>query len=375
MISTETPTRDQRPLRTRLRDSRLAATAADDRGRRVRLLDPVRMKDAPAAANPAAAARLAWAREEVKAGNFGLRMGLAMLLCWVLFPVLDESGAPAAVWGVVVPLWLVLVWQLNRLLARRGNAVRTRRVGSLLASHGLCPTCAYSLADLSPEADGCTVCPECGGAWRRELFAAGGPALPGSPRLSHTGWRRRLPRGLLRDDRRETHPEARLPPDELLGLPWSESQRLRLAAALEAARVATTSARRRLAAFQFAMGALYLGMSVWVVRMIIRVLTEWDTAWGGVPAMVIATVPIGMLAFTLGMAAITMLQARWILGSRGRLFLPKGSACLTRHGFCAACINDLTGFTPEPDGCTICPECGAAWRLSPATAESPANPP
>jgi hypothetical protein len=40
-----------------------------------------------------------------------------------------------------------------------------------------------------------------------------------------------------------------------------------------------------------------------------------------------------------------------------------------RHGarraaICAACGYDLHGLTPEPDGCTVCPECGAAWRLA-----------
>ena len=29
-----------------------------------------------------------------------------------------------------------------------------------------CPSCSYGLADLAPEPDGCTVCPECGAAWR-----------------------------------------------------------------------------------------------------------------------------------------------------------------------------------------------------------------
>ncbi len=30
---------------------------------------------------------------------------------------------------------------------------------------------------------------------------------------------------------------------------------------------------------------------------------------------------------------------------------------------CASCGHDLAGCTPEADGCTVCPECGAAWRL------------
>lgn len=31
---------------------------------------------------------------------------------------------------------------------------------------GSCASCRYSLAEIEPEADGCVVCPECGGAWK-----------------------------------------------------------------------------------------------------------------------------------------------------------------------------------------------------------------
>lgn len=31
---------------------------------------------------------------------------------------------------------------------------------------GLCPSCAYRIDEIGPEPDGCTVCPECGAAWR-----------------------------------------------------------------------------------------------------------------------------------------------------------------------------------------------------------------
>jgi hypothetical protein len=37
---------------------------------------------------------------------------------------------------------------------------------------------------------------------------------------------------------------------------------------------------------------------------------------------------------------------------------------LSKHR-CPACAFDLRGLTADPDGCTICPECGAAWRLPP----------
>jgi len=38
---------------------------------------------------------------------------------------------------------------------------------------------------------------------------------------------------------------------------------------------------------------------------------------------------------------------------------------------CPACGYDLAGAAPADDGCTVCPECGAAWKL--ALAESGAN--
>lgn len=43
-----------------------------------------------------------------------------------------------------------------------------------------CASCRYGLAEIEPEADGCTVCPECGGAWKishPEQTALAGPAL------------------------------------------------------------------------------------------------------------------------------------------------------------------------------------------------------
>lgn len=34
-------------------------------------------------------------------------------------------------------------------------------------------------------------------------------------------------------------------------------------------------------------------------------------------------------------------------------------------GRCRACNYNLENLTPDPDGCTTCPECGAAWKLPP----------
>jgi hypothetical protein len=36
---------------------------------------------------------------------------------------------------------------------------------------------------------------------------------------------------------------------------------------------------------------------------------------------------------------------------------------LLERGICGACRYDLDGALIEEDGCVLCPECGAAWRI------------
>jgi hypothetical protein len=40
---------------------------------------------------------------------------------------------------------------------------------------------------------------------------------------------------------------------------------------------------------------------------------------------------------------------------------------------CASCRYSLTGCRAEADGCTVCPECGAAWRLPGESAGPPSS--
>ncbi len=35
---------------------------------------------------------------------------------------------------------------------------------------------------------------------------------------------------------------------------------------------------------------------------------------------------------------------------------------LLEYDLCPGCVHGLGGIPPEPDGCVVCPECGAAWR-------------
>ncbi len=40
-------------------------------------------------------------------------------------------------------------------------------------------------------------------------------------------------------------------------------------------------------------------------------------------------------------------------------------------GLCAQCLYRVKGLRPEPDGCTLCPECGSAWRVFEPAADRP----
>lgn len=37
---------------------------------------------------------------------------------------------------------------------------------------------------------------------------------------------------------------------------------------------------------------------------------------------------------------------------------------LLKRGFCAACRYEIGTLSAHSDGCTVCPECGAAWKLN-----------
>jgi hypothetical protein len=39
---------------------------------------------------------------------------------------------------------------------------------------------------------------------------------------------------------------------------------------------------------------------------------------------------------------------------------------LGEHGVCGCCGSLLAGREPEADGCTVCANCRAAWRVAPA---------
>jgi len=64
-------------------------------------------------------------------------------------------GAFATVWAVPLVLWAM------------GRSVRSGRITDVMLDHRRCPHCGYDMRDLPVDpADGATICPECGCAWK-----------------------------------------------------------------------------------------------------------------------------------------------------------------------------------------------------------------
>jgi hypothetical protein len=97
----------------------------------------------------------------------------------------------------------------------------------------------------------------------------------------------------------------------------------------------------------FAAGALFSGFAL-------RVAGFPLLSWIALPASAVCIV-VAVLN-----PAWMKRQAAW----RSRILFGAGTACY-------ACGYELKNLTPNSDGTTSCPECGAAWRLPSASRGSP----
>ncbi|MFN0010570.1 MAG: hypothetical protein ACKVS8_02885 [Phycisphaerales bacterium] len=76
--------------------------------------------------------------------------------------------------------------------------------------------------------------------------------------------------------------------------------------------------------------------------------------------------------YLLGTAAVFHGGIRWHIRPRVRAQLAKAAMLVPPR--CRACGYLLDGLTTEADGCRVCPECGAAWRVpDPAASHTTAS--
>ncbi len=85
----------------------------------------------------------------------GVTVFMGILVALLVTPGLGYHPAMFAMPPLVV---VVFVWAGRRYLRDRYHRV--------ILTKGYCPSCGYRLVSARPEGDGCTVCPECGAAWR-----------------------------------------------------------------------------------------------------------------------------------------------------------------------------------------------------------------
>ncbi len=125
------------------------------------------------------------AQEQSK--TVGLETGVALagggvgLLIWnyVIGPYVALPG----IWdSLAQPVFAVIVamtfWYFGLGYVRRRRASDLTEVA---LNAGRCASCAYELADLPTEDDGCVVCPECHAAWKAERISPEEPPPDAEP--------------------------------------------------------------------------------------------------------------------------------------------------------------------------------------------------
>ncbi|MBX3323084.1 MAG: hypothetical protein KF757_08860 [Phycisphaeraceae bacterium] len=98
-------------------------------------------------------------------------VSLSALIC--ALGVEEHVNGNTAWWQMAMAVCVAIVLITSVLLSSRIDRWQLRReFARFTKAEPACLVCGYELVGLAAEHDGCTVCPECGGAWRVEgMFA------------------------------------------------------------------------------------------------------------------------------------------------------------------------------------------------------------
>ncbi len=254
---------------------------------------------------------------------------------------LRRYGFPG--WIVPIVLSTTSVALFRFLTRRRRQAV----VVKALLAERRCASCAYLLDQLSPAADGCVVCPECGAAWAQSRLgvAAAPPA----------GWSRRSAAGL---------PGARLAPATVADVNGrlfviAPAQRWQCDDGARRRVRRATLARRTLSILML---CIPFGMSLTLVLLSpsFRALPALNTAMGWLKLLGLAFIGYSVLLMPL-------LMWRTWLGRTSSLAQPTGRA-MVKEGICPGCGSALSTAGHAAGGVVACGGCPGVWAMNP---ESP----
>lgn len=160
------------------------ATAAsltfDDRGRPFKIMSPIALAKAMHEANATGKADMAAALMQAysaRVPGFQWRQVLSRQYLTRLFVPVVSVSLVAFIANMAFPLpsWVGYFWPLLVFagiywaLHTPPSAKDQQAYRAAMASRDLCRSCAYDMQRLSPDADGCAACPECGSTWRLTL--------------------------------------------------------------------------------------------------------------------------------------------------------------------------------------------------------------
>jgi len=110
--------------------------------------------------------------------------------------------------------------------------------------------------------------------------------------------------------------------------------------------------RKRAALYGIVLGAVVITAATGMYQAIAPGLGLPIGGWRGLFVQIAITTPFVLFTGMLIMPRIARARS-------GRLV-----SALLAESRCGRCAQPLDGLEPEPDGCTVCPECGAAWKLN-----------
>ncbi len=225
-------------------------------------------------------------------------------------------------WSDPSVLWTLLAWSvfIGGFLVSRRVFLGVQRRKDRRAS--LCLACGTDMKPAPIESDGCAVCPNCGASWRL------GPSS--TQDRTHQRLFRRSP---IIDDRNIEHNAlADMVPAGLVAPP--DDNRVPF----------TRDARRAYTWLQLGMVCgLFLGFSTFSFAR--NVKGDW---------IQIVIVSAFVIPMAVGLVSYQIALNRHVLPIMARR--------MVHDRRCPSCAAVL-GASAEPDGCTVCGQCGAAWRV------------
>lgn len=271
-----------------------------------------------------------------------------------IFRVSFEWDESEHLWPPMIAwvFWSMLVMWIWGCLCQMFASRSVERFADAMIQVGLCPACTQSLVECDESDAGLIACHNCGACWDSNRVGA-------VQRFRHSPGERSAVMQVLRNARSYLG-EGFIIDD------WGRVCTVSLRFEVSGAEASTDDRLERMAAAQ--------DMVVVARRRLRRVALPLGLL--GSPMLLAAALgsepfrqsPLGAAAFLGGL----VFSALGIVLLFFSFVVPSGDEAkkiALSNFFCAWCMEDLTGIDAQDDGCTICPECGAAWELGNADGE------